>query len=190
MIKLLQIIEEQQKINHYIKNEWFDIIDFTILENLYNQLPNTTLTELKTILSIVDYELIKNFYSNDLEKAISNIDIDNYIKAFREYFIESRAGILMKRQWIINKDFQIDIINEIVFINFWKNQDLDFRDYINKNNIYKEVNTIKYWRIFLPNDNILILKKTPLKKDWSNLQAIKDSLNENKLIFKKLKIKN
>jgi len=154
------------------------------------------------IFSEIDKQIIKDFSLENWENNIKeNIDLKAYWNLFIKHFIDSRAWILMKRQWIIWKNIDYKYWNDSILwlswvcfgFNNWKIKEKF--DNLSKELLLSslESKNIFEWiensRVYLPEKKYLFIIKPNKRKYWTLSNAYKDSLYENELIFKNIKIK-
>ena len=153
------------------------------------------------IFSDIDKQIIADFQKKDLEENISNDDLIKYWELFEKHFINSRAWILMKRQNIIwdkidfkywNDDFLwlswicFSFNNQKIIENFDNLTKELFSSSLKSEDIFEWIESS---RVYLPEKKYLFIIKPNKKKHWTLSNAYKDSLYENELIFKNIKIK-
>lgn len=153
------------------------------------------------IFSDIDKQIIADFWKNDLDENINDDDLIEYWELFAETFWNSAAGAIMKRQKIIwdNIDFKYwkDSFLWLSWICFNFNNSKITEKF---ENLTKELfssslesddvfNWIENSRVYLSEKRYLFIIKPNKKKYWTLSNAYKDSLYENELIFKNIKIK-
>jgi len=104
--------------------------------------------------------------------------LENYWEIFSNHFVNSAAWAIMKRQKIIweKLDFTVweNWNNYFVSFSFWNN----FK--------YWWHSKLELWRNYNDEEKTLYFVKSKNEINWTFLTAIKDSLEENKLIFDNL----
>lgn len=183
---LKQIFLDKNSINDYASKLWYDSIItkdvikiYTNMYKWYKKLEDIFIDDLK-LFSDIDIAIIRDFYNSDLDKKAINTDKKRYIELFKKHFPQTVAWTVMVRQWII-KDFQVEVIWNNIFISF-SPEKKNFKDI--KFNEKQFINN----RLYIDDKKILIFKKPDEKRYWTDFYAYNDSLKENALIMKNIKI--